>query len=194
VLQRLVSAHSSTSTVAMTTYRFAATRAASVSLLQTSYTQRHRLHRLRTRLMAALRRIRTVWTRRRRGTSRSANYGCRSVYIGRITRDRCIAATSSTVVASFKFRNTGSTWDTSSAVDCLLIVRNLTKSEIMSPHYDFRQHIHQYFKSKWQTIWDSQIDNKLPKMSPHIGVTYLGVNLIDAKGKYSTDYESVTLI
>jgi len=47
-----------------------------------------------------------------------------------------------------------------------------TQKEIMSPHCDFRQHIHQYFKSKWQTIWDWQIDNNLFKIKPNIGITY----------------------
>jgi len=46
------------------------------------------------------------------------------------------------------------------------------KRKIMSPHSDFRQHIHRYFKSKWQTIWDSQIDNNLHKVKPNIGITY----------------------
>jgi len=44
---------------------------------------------------------------------------------------------------------------------------------ILLPHYDFRQHIHQYFKSKWQTIWDSQIGNKLHEIKPNIRITYL---------------------
>jgi len=35
----------------------------------------------------------------------------------------------------------------------------LTAAPALLSHYDFLQHIHQYFKSKWQTIWDSQIDN-----------------------------------
>jgi len=43
---------------------------------------------------------------------------------------------------------------------------------ILVPHYDFRQHLHQYFKSKWQTVWDSQIHNKLHKIKPNIGITF----------------------
>jgi hypothetical protein len=43
---------------------------------------------------------------------------------------------------------------------------------IVVPHSDFRQYIHQYFKSKWQSIWDSQIENKLHEIKPNIGITY----------------------
>jgi hypothetical protein len=52
-----------------------------------------------------------------------------------------------------------------------------TPDNISVPHCDFRQHIHQYFKSKWQTIWDSQLDNKLHKIKPKIGITYFGNQL-----------------
>jgi len=48
---------------------------------------------------------------------------------------------------------------------------------ISVPHSDFRHHIHEYFKSKWQSIWDSQIDNKLHKIKPNIGITYFGNQL-----------------
>jgi len=52
---------------------------------------------------------------------------------------------------------------------------------ILVPHYNFRQHIHQYFKWKWQTIWDSQIDNKLHKIKPNIGITYFRSQLDQRK-------------
>jgi len=52
-----------------------------------------------------------------------------------------------------------------------------TPDNISVPHSDFRQQINQYFKSKWQSIWDSQIDNKLHKIKPKIGITYFGNQL-----------------
>ena len=48
---------------------------------------------------------------------------------------------------------------------------------ISVPHSDYRQHIHEHFKSKWQSIWDSQIDNKLHKIKTNIGITYFGNQL-----------------
>jgi len=43
---------------------------------------------------------------------------------------------------------------------------------ISVPHSDFRQNILQYYKSKWQTTCESQIDNKLHKVKPNNGITY----------------------
>jgi ribonuclease HI len=36
---------------------------------------------------------------------------------------------------------------------------------VLIPHSDFRQYINQYFKSKWQSIWDSQIEKNSIKLN-----------------------------
>ena len=54
---------------------------------------------------------------------------------------------------------------------------NTAPDNIPVPHTDFWQQVDDYYKSKWQTLWDSQTNNKLYSIKPKIGITHFGNQL-----------------